>query len=128
MASYLVDWQSELPRECRGGALAIGNFDGAHLGHAELAGELARAARTAGGPAVALTFDPHPRAVLRPDAELSLLTTTPDRAARLQDLGADHVLTLRVTPELLELRAVPFFDRIVRAGLAAKGMVEGTNF
>lgn len=128
MLSHPVDWRREFPPDCRAGALAIGNFDGAHRGHAELLRELVAAAREVGGPAVALTFDPHPRAVLRPEAPISLLTTSDDRAEHLRQLGADHVLTLRVTPELLELPAVTFFDLIVGERLAAKAMVEGTNF
>jgi riboflavin kinase / FMN adenylyltransferase len=128
MLSHPVDWQRDFPKEYRAGALAIGNFDGAHRGHAALLRELVAEARQVGGPAVALTFDPHPRAVLRPDAPISLLTTSDDRAEYLRQLGADHVLTLRVTPELLELRAVTFFDLIVRDRLAARAMVEGANF
>jgi riboflavin kinase/FMN adenylyltransferase len=128
MASYLVDWDKEIPAACRGGAVAIGNFDGAHRGHAELVAELARVARDVGGPAVALTFDPHPRAILRPDTPIALLSTPADRDAHLHQLGADHVLTLRATPALFELRAARFFDLVVRGGLAARAMVEGTNF
>ena len=60
MASHVVDWQQLPPESCRGGAVAIGNYDGTRLGHASLIAELVRQARLAGGPAVALTFKPHP--------------------------------------------------------------------
>src|SRR5262245_21462707 len=79
MTSGTIDWREAPPADCRHGALAIGNFDGVHLGHAALLAELARQARAAGGPAVALTFDPHPLAVLRPEAYLPALTTLPER-------------------------------------------------
>jgi riboflavin kinase/FMN adenylyltransferase len=128
MASHLVDWRQPVPEVCRGGAVAVGNYDGAHLGHASLIAELVWQARRAGGPSVALTFDPHPLSLLRPDQPLSLLTTPADRGDLLHRLGADQVLTLRVEPSLLALSAASFFERVLREGLAARAVVEGTNF
>jgi riboflavin kinase/FMN adenylyltransferase len=128
MASREIDWQESPPASCRSGAVAIGNFDGAHLGHAALVAELVRQARSVGGPAVALTFDPHPLTLLRPGQNPSLLSTPADRDAYLHDLGVDEVLTLRTTPSLLELTATDFFEQVVRKSLAARAMVEGPNF
>jgi riboflavin kinase/FMN adenylyltransferase len=128
MASYTVDWSEELPRSCRGGALTVGNFDGVHRGHAALLAELARQARAQSGPAVVLTFDPHPLALLRPDLPVLLLTTPAQRVPLLEAQGADVVLTVRTTPELLGLSAVEFFERVVRRGLDARAVVEGPNF
>lgn len=128
MPSHALDWRQAPPEACRGGAVAIGNFDGAHLGHAALMSALARQARAAGGPAVALTFDPHPLALLRPGEAPPLLTTPLDRAACLERLGADHVVTLRADRALLGLSAAEFFEEVVRARLAARAMVEGRNF
>src|SRR5262249_22312512 len=127
MASHRIDWQECPPESCRSGAVAIGNFDGAHLGHAALMGELVRQARLVGGPAVALTFDPHPLALLRPGESPPALTTPGDRAAYLHDLGADEVLTLNTMPSLLQLSASEFFEQVVRQRLAAKALVEGPN-
>ncbi len=128
MASHTIDWQQELPRSCRGGAVAVGNFDGAHRGHAALLAVLVRRARELSGPAVALTFDPHPLAVLHPEQPVPLLTTPADRAALLQELGADEALTVRTTPGLLGLRAGEFFEQVVRRRLDARALVEGPNF
>lgn len=128
MASHVLDWQQLPPESCRRGAVAIGNFDGAHLGHAALVAELAARARAAGGPAVALTFDPHPLALLRPGEAPPLLTTPRDRAELLLGLGADEVVTLGTTPALLGLRAAEFFEEVVIRRLAARAMVEGKNF
>jgi riboflavin kinase/FMN adenylyltransferase len=128
MASRDIDWRDSPPASCRNGAVAIGNFDGAHLGHAALVTELVRQARRVGGPSVALTFDPHPLTLLRPGQNPPLLTTPADRAAYLQDLGVDDVLTLRTTPSLLELTAAEFFEQVVQKNLAARAMVEGPNF
>src|ERR1700722_11326418 len=105
MASHRIDWHDTVPAECRGGVVTIGNFDGVHRGHASLVAEVARQAHARRGPAVALTFDPHPGEVLRPGQSQPLLTTTADRARLLQELGAEQVLILHTTPDLLALTA-----------------------
>src|SRR5262245_35914779 len=71
----------------RGGALAVGNFDGVHLGHAHLVRVLCEQGR----PAVVLSFDPHPLCLLAPERFQPLLTTPADRAEYLNDCGADAV-------------------------------------
>lgn len=128
MTTQVLDWGAPPPEGCRGGAVAIGNFDGAHRGHAVLVAELARRAVAVAGPAIVLTFDPHPLTVLRPDVAPVPLTTPEDRSELLHRLGADHVVVLRTTPDLLALSATDFFTRIVRDGLAARAVVEGPNF
>src|SRR5947209_5852478 len=119
-----LNWNEAPPPECRGGAVAVGNFDGVHLGHASLM----RALREAGRPAVVVSFDPHPLLLLAPERFQPLLTTPEDRAAYLRDCGADHVVLLRTTPELLRLSAEEFFARILRDGFRARAVVEGFNF
>lgn len=128
MAWHPLDWNATPPEPCRGGAVSFGNFDGVHLGHAALLRELRAQAQALGGPAVAVTFDPHPLQLLRPALFQPVLTTMPDRAALLQKAGADEVLVLRTTPELLELRADEFFRQVIQQQLGARAMVEGENF
>jgi riboflavin kinase/FMN adenylyltransferase len=128
MAVHLFDWNKPLPDVCRGGALTIGNFDGVHVGHQALLAELVVQARALGGPAVALTFDPHPSRLLRPEQAQPLLTTTADRAELLQEHGARQVVIVPTTPGLLQLRAQEFFDQVLRARLAARTLVPGFNF
>src|SRR5579871_4565337 len=67
MATFTGNWDETLPPAFRGGAAAIGNFDGVHRGHLALLTELRRQAAAVGGPAVAVTFDPHPLKILRPE-------------------------------------------------------------
>lgn len=124
MASHVLAWEDAPPETCRGGAVAVGNFDGAHRGHAALVAELRRQAR----PAVVVTFDPHPLRLLRPGAGPPPLTTAEDRAALLQALGADEVITLRTTPEVLRLSARAFFRGLMLKKLGVKAVVEGPNF
>ena len=90
---------SDVPADLGRTVVTIGNFDGVHLGHQhvlrrarELAGELGAAE------AVAVTFDPHPMAVLRPEHAPSMLTGVEDRARLLVGAGADAVLVLPVRP------------------------------
>jgi riboflavin kinase/FMN adenylyltransferase len=128
MASQTIDWRDVPPGPCRAGAVAVGNFDGAHLGHASLLAALRDQARSLPGPAVALTFDPHPHDLLRPGQSSPPLTTLPDRLRLLQELGVDHVLVLHTTPDLLALSASDFFTEVLRRRLAARALVEGPNF
>jgi riboflavin kinase/FMN adenylyltransferase len=128
MASVTLTWEETPPAAFRGGAVAVGNFDGVHRGHQALLARLRDAARAAAGPAVAVTFDPHPLRLLRPDHFMPVLTAVPDRADLLQAYGADHVLILRTAPELLHLGAAEFFHEVVETRLAARAMVEGPNF
>jgi riboflavin kinase/FMN adenylyltransferase len=128
MAILKLDHHDLPPAGCRGGAVAVGNFDGVHRGHGALLAELRRQAKAVNGPAVVLTFDPHPLQLLRPEQFMPVLTTVPDRAELLRQQGADEVLILRTTPELLHLSADQFFHEVVRGRLDARAMVEGPNF
>src|SRR5579884_1620658 len=128
MAVHTINWDATLPGDCRRGAVSIGNFDGVHRGHAALVAELRRQADALGGPAVALTFDPHPVELLRPSQAPPRLTTTDERSRILNELGVDCVLVLRATHELLGLRASDFFAEMIQKRLEARALVEGTNF
>lgn len=127
MAVVTLGLDDEAPPGVRGGVVAVGNFDGVHRGHAAL---LAEARRLAGSnsPVVPVTFDPHPLVLLDPNRYLPPLTTVAEKARVLGDVGADHVVVLRTTVELLALSPDEFFNKIIRAKLAARGVVEGFNF
>jgi riboflavin kinase/FMN adenylyltransferase len=118
----------DVPPGLRGAFLAVGNFDGVHRGHAHLIARLRATADAAGAPAVALTFDPHPVAVLRPDRAPVPLLWTERNAELLRQAGASTVGVFRTGPWLLGLTAREFFDRVVLEQFGAKGMVEGPNF
>lgn len=119
---------ADLPAVYQGGALSIGNFDGVHRGHAKLLGRLVARARDLGKPAVVLTFDPHPLAVLRPEFAPTPLSTPEEKYALLRGLGVDAVVVEPTTPALLNLSARDFFDSVVVERLRAKVVVEGENF
>ena len=117
-----------LPAELRSGAVAIGNFDGVHRGHARIVERLVSHAQAVGGPAIVLTFDPHPVRILRPDAAPPPLTWTDRKAQLLAELGVDSTVVLATDEALLALTATQFFDQIVRNRLDARALVEGPNF
>lgn len=108
--------------------VTIGNFDGVHRGHQVLLRRTADAARQHDLRAVAVTFDPHPAAVLRPGSEPVPLQTLEDRVAALLAADVDLVLVLPFTPELARLEPVEFVRRVLVDRLEARRVVVGTNF
>jgi len=123
-----ITWREAFPQEFRGCVATIGNFDGVHRGHLALVRQLRRLADELGVPAVVVTFDPHPLAVLAPDRFEPLLTTPQQRAELLRVAGADRVLILRTEPSLLALSPEAFFTEILNARMQIRGLVEGPNF
>lgn len=108
--------------------MAIGNFDGVHLGHARIVERLREVAGEVGGPAIVFTFDPHPVRLLRPELAPPPLTWTDRKAELLAQLGVDAMITYPTDEALLALSPSDFFDTIVREKLDARAMIEGPNF
>ncbi|WP_020472190.1 bifunctional riboflavin kinase/FAD synthetase [Zavarzinella formosa] len=127
MAVATLRYHETPPPEFRGGVVTVGNFDGVHEGHKALIAA-AREMAGAGGKVVPVTFDPHPLQVLTPAKYQPPLTTVAERAKLLHGIGADHVVVLQTTPELLALSAEYFFETIIQQALDARGMAEGFNF
>lgn len=117
-----------IPESARGGVVAIGNFDGVHRGHQAMMQALRRAADGVGTHAVAVTFDPAPVELLRPEVAPPRLMTLEDKRELLCAHGADDVVVLATSLELLSLTAREFFDQVLRGHLDAAGIVEGPNF
>jgi riboflavin kinase/FMN adenylyltransferase len=124
MPTVRWNWLDPLPTHLQGGAVAFGNFDGVHRGHRTLL----KALRNLGSPAIAITFDPPPVALLNPPALKLPLTTIERRAELLHDAGADHVIVLDVQPSLLALSAEAFFEDVIQNQLRANAIAEGSNF
>ncbi len=93
-------------------AIAAGVFDGMHHGHRAVLQAALDAARRMGGSAVALTFDPHPAKILRPDHAPRLLTSTPHKIALMGEFGIRHVLVIRFDEEFSALAAEEFLRRL----------------
>lgn len=112
----------------RGGVAAIGNFDGVHRGHQEVLAVARAAAEELGGPAVVLTFEPHPRAFFRPDQPVFRLTPPAERAVVLEALGLDGMVVTPFDADLAGTSADGFVDLILRERLGVRGAVVGYNF
>lgn len=108
--------------------VTVGNFDGVHRGHQVLLRRAVDAARSDGLRAVALTFHPHPSAVLRPEATPASLQRLEDRAAHLGEAGIDLVVVLPFTRELASWSPARFVRDVLAEPLVARRVVVGTNF
>lgn len=108
--------------------LTIGNFDGVHLGHVAMLGRLKELSRHLGLPAVVVTFDPPPLAILAPERLPPRLTTAEQKVSLLRAQGVDEVIVWPASRELLSLTAEQFFEQIVCDQLKCRGIVEGPNF
>jgi riboflavin kinase/FMN adenylyltransferase len=128
MSVITIENVRDFPAGARGAYVTVGNFDGVHLGHQRLIGRLRARADQAGAAALAVTFDPHPVALLRPgDAPVPLVWIERE-ITLLRETGATEVAVFRTGMWLLELTAREFFDQVIVRQFGARGMVEGPNF
>jgi riboflavin kinase/FMN adenylyltransferase len=107
---------------------AIGNFDGVHLGHQQILAAVVDEARRRDMKAVAITFDPHPEQLLRPDHAPGLLTPMDHRIDLLSETGIDAVVILLFDEALARLSARQFVEWVLGDALGIAGLHEGGNF
>lgn len=108
--------------------IAIGNFDGVHCGHRWIIEHARSRARELGAKCIAVTFDPHPVRVLRPDAAPRLITTMPERLRLLAETGLDATLVLPFTKDFSQMPAESFARDVLHERLQAIEVHEGDNF
>jgi riboflavin kinase/FMN adenylyltransferase len=109
--------------------VTVGNFDGVHLGHRHVLSTAHEIAASLGNlPVVAITFDPHPMVVLRPEHAPTMLTTIDERARLLGAAGADVLLVLRFDSEMAQWSPEEFVRRILVDTLHTEVIVVGENF
>jgi riboflavin kinase/FMN adenylyltransferase len=118
----------EIPAGYGPAVVSIGNFDGVHRAHQRVLKALVHRARQIHGQALAITFDPHPTRILRPDAALKLLTPMPLRLKKIAETGVDAVLVLPFTRDLSNMSPREFVQHILVEKLATKEVHEGYNF
>jgi riboflavin kinase/FMN adenylyltransferase len=119
---------SDVPPAARGGAYAIGNFDGVHRGHQALLRAAKEQAATLGGPAGIILFEPHPRQHFQPGKPHFRLTPLKRKLELLERFGADVAVVLAFDAALAALPAREFVERILVEGLAARHLVIGYDF
>jgi len=108
--------------------VSVGNFDGVHRAHAHVLREIVLRARASGAKAVAVTFEPHPTRILRPEAGLKLLTPTPEKLRWLEGTGIDAVLLLPFGRDLSLMTPREFAEQILKNNLNTREVHEGFNF
>ncbi|MFD7902096.1 bifunctional riboflavin kinase/FAD synthetase [Kitasatospora sp. NPDC059747] len=118
----------EIPGDWGRSVVTIGSFDGVHRGHQLIIGRAVERARELGVPSVVVTFDPHPREVIRPGSHPALLAPQARRAELIAGLGVDAVLVLPFTPELSQESPETFVRQVLVDALHARVVIEGPNF
>ena len=119
---------ADLPPATAPVVATIGNFDGVHLGHQSVIAEVNARARFLGGASLAITFDPHPARVLRPDISLPLITPLTQKLELLAATGIDAVLILPFTEDLSRMTARSFATEVLQQKLRVTELHEGENF
>jgi riboflavin kinase/FMN adenylyltransferase len=117
-----------VPQALQGAVLVLGNFDGVHRGHRHVIGEALALGEKLGLPAVALTFEPHPRSFFRPQAPVFRLTPPEQKQALLLESGLAGVVTLPFDETLARLSAEAFVEQVLFGQLGARGLVTGHDF
>jgi len=119
---------SQLEKVRKGCVLTIGNFDGVHVGHQQILAAAKEAAAQRETQLLVMTFEPHPLAVLRPEKAPGVLTPLALKERLLTELGADCILVVESTSELLSLSAEDFVRRFLVENIWPSLVVEGESF
>lgn len=122
-----LDARTPMPESLRGAIIALGNFDGFHLGHQAVAGEAIHWARAEGRPAIVATFDPHPVRHFAPQTPPFRLTTLDQRQELFEAAGADAMLVFHFDALLAATTADGFIE-LLTGPLSAAGVVTGEDF
>jgi riboflavin kinase/FMN adenylyltransferase len=125
MTDLYADWR-DVPEAARGAILALGNFDGVHLGHAHLLRALHGARPDA--PLGVLTFEPHPRELFRPDDAPFRLSLSAERRDALSALGVSRIFEIPFNRDFSALTAEQFVDQVLHGALGARHLACGADF
>jgi len=126
--ALLLPGTDNIPVALKGGVVAIGNFDGVHRGHRAVLDEALGEARRYGVPALVLTFEPHPRAFLRPDRPVFRLTPPPLKRRLLSALGFDAIIEQPFDAAFAARTAGDFVDGVLLRDLGISHVVTGHDF
>src|SRR5215475_1837980 len=117
-----------LPAHLRGGVVALGNFDGFHVGHQAVVGRALARARASGRPALVATFDPHPARLFRPDAPPFLLTSIEQRLDLFAAFGMDGTIVLPFDRAMAAVSPEGFVADWLYDRIGASAVVTGQDF
>lgn len=126
--AFVLDLDKPVPEALRGRVLALGNFDGVHRGHAELARAAIDLGRDVGAKPAALTFEPHPRSLFKPEDPVFRLTSAEQKTELLHGLGLEPVFVLPFSRDIAAIPAEQFLAELLIDRLGARGLVCGYDF
>lgn len=118
----------DVPANFGPSVVTVGNFDGVHCGHRAVIADVIARARALHAHSVALTFDPHPLRILRPEIPLRLIAPLEEKLALLEQTGLDAALVLPFTQQLSRWTPRQFAETVLRDTLHAVEVQEGENF
>jgi riboflavin kinase/FMN adenylyltransferase len=118
----------DIPEDCRGAVVAMGNFDGFHRGHQAVIGEAGDLADRLGAPLAVLTTEPHPRLYFNPATEPFLLTPFRSKVNYMRAFGVDVLAVLHFDKALANLSAQDFVLDVLKGGLGARHVVVGYDY
>jgi riboflavin kinase / FMN adenylyltransferase len=118
----------QLPHGFGPTVLSVGNFDGVHLAHQVVLKQVVERAKSLGAKSIAVTFDPHPTRILRPENAPKLITPLPEKTRLLQAAGLDALLVLPFNRDLSLMKPRDFAQMILCNALSAREVHEGFNF
>jgi riboflavin kinase/FMN adenylyltransferase len=127
-SSFIAARHLSVPSSLKGGAIAIGNFDGMHRGHQTVIGAAVDAAAARGEPALALTFEPHPRDIFRPENPVFRLTPPKIKTRLAEALGLDGFVTVDFNADFARLDPETFVKTVLVDELAIRHVAVGWNF
>ncbi|MBV9570266.1 MAG: bifunctional riboflavin kinase/FAD synthetase [Alphaproteobacteria bacterium] len=124
----IVRHYSDPPNSSRGAVVAIGNFDGVHLGHQALLAHAGELAKARGAPLGVLVFEPHPQEFFKPQAECFRLTPLRTKARLLAQHGVQNLYALPFDAEMAGKSSSEFVADVLVRGIGARGVVVGADF
>ncbi len=118
----------EIKPSHKGAVVTIGNFDGVHLGHQKIISAVLEEARRLGTKSMAITFEPHPMKVLRPEKDVKVLTPPEEKARLMKHYGLDSVLFILFDRDFANIQAEDFIKEILVDKLGVKTIIVGHNY
>ncbi len=124
----ILNGVSEIKSILKDSVVTIGNFDGVHLGHREIISRVVESSRRVGGPAILMTFDPHPRKVLQPEKNLKTIFPREDLENEIKKLGIDILIFEPFSRELSQMSPDDFIQTRIYKPLSPHSLIVGYDF
>lgn len=123
-----IEGIENISKPFKNAVITIGNFDGVHIGHQALFHEVIERADRIGGTSVAMTFEPHPLRVIKPNGHLPLITLYQQKVELIEKVGLDVLISVPFTKEFASITADEFIDRILIDRIGMKVIVVGKDY